>query len=517
MKPNFPNLRKLRNAAPREGALLPPINKRPSLLHSLASKRPCQALIPLPYNVLKMSDNEDNLFADSSGDESDDTADLFAQSGAKKKAASPSKKKTKKDEGDDLFDSDSDDDEDAKPAPKKKELSKREKMEALARKKRQDDSPRKKKAPPMETEAGAKKEDGYDSEDSVDSAQIERTQDDINFIDTTGEDEDAVKELYAAQHFDAEEDDMEDHGPKKKRKYRNDEAEEEGKEPDNPLVAAMMRLKKKQRKKKSVAEMEDEVKSFIGRMEAAAEADEQAFAERKPGLNRLQMLSEVVDMMKKRDYTDFLIDMDLLTVVRRWIQPLPNGQLGNVTVRQKLLEAVANMPGIHPNALKRSELGKTVMVLHKHPQETPAMKRQTRELIEQWSRGIFQKSGNMRDLEHVHHSRGEGSLGAVRRPQSTAATSTKAAQHGSGDLKSLLTSGKRGGDALSASVNRVRVPFSKGFAYSVRPTNRSGDIKAASAKESHGGLKKRMLDKAKKVGKNQRSANISIEGRRTKG
>ena len=268
--------------------------------------------------------------------------------------------------------------------------------------------------------------------------------------------------------------------------------------------------------------MEEEVRDFIGQMDAAADQDEQSVAQRRPGLKKLGMLNEVLDMIKKQDYQSYLIDGDLLTSVRRWIQPLPNGQLGNVTVRQKLLEAIANMPGIHPNALKRSELGKTVMLLHKHPKETPAMKRQTRDLIEQWSRGIFQKSGNMRDLEHVHHSRGEGSLAAIRRQQGAAAGSgvnTAARRDKPGDLKSIIASGKRGGDAMAASANRVRVPFSKGFAYSVRPTAKAGDMEArrSPAKESRGGLTKRMIDKAKKVGKNQRSANISIEGRRTKG
>jgi transcription factor SPN1 len=483
-----------------------------------------------------MSDNEDHLFGDSSGDESDDTADLFAQSGAKKQAGSASsttqKKKPpnpkKRDEGDDLFDSDSDDDDESdgneapKPPPKKrKELSKREKMEALARKKRKDDSPpaRKNKAAQKTTEKSNSepKNDGYESEDSVDSAQFERTEEDNAFIDTTGEDEEAIKELYAAQHFDQEEDDMEDRGTRKKRKYRNDEAIEDGKDA-NPLDAAMMRLKKKKREKKGYLEMEAEAKQFLAEMQAAAESDEQALAERKPGLKKLQMLNEVVDMMKKRDYVPFLIDADLLSVVRRWIQPLPNGHLGNVTVRKRLLETVASMPGIDRNALKRSELGKTVMALYKHPMESPDMKRQTRELIEQWSRGIFQKSGNMRDLEHVHHSRGERSIAAYRQQQNVASVNPTVQKAKPGDLKSMLSSGKRGsGDTLPSSANRVRVPFSKGFAYSVRPINKTSDGGRATANETRVGLAKRMMDKAKKVGKNQRSANISIEGRPTKG
>lgn len=488
-----------------------------------------------------MSDKEDDIFADS---DSDNTADLFAQTEEtkkktaapqkitkKKKAAAPQKKQD--DEGDDLFNSDSEDEGDSKP----KELSKREKMAALARKRagesssspnKDPDAPQKKKdkdttaAASSSGAADAEQKDGYESGDSVDSAEIQRTADDDNFIDTTGEDEEAVKEYYAKQHFDEDLGDMEDRDTKKKRKYGADEAIEDNGEPDNPLAAAMLRLKKKKREKKSTLELEDEVKEFISRMETAAEQDEEAVAERRPGMKKLGMINEVVDIMKKQDYQSYLIEFDLLSAIRRWIQPLPNGQLGNVTVRTKLLDAVANMPGIHPNALKRSELGKTIMVLHKHPKETPSLKRQTRELIELWSRGIFQKSGDMRELEHVHHSRGEGSLAAIRRQQGAAASTANAAARRDkpGDLKGIISSGKRGGDTIAASVNRVRVPFSKGFSYSVRPTAKAAgetDARRSPAKDTRGGLNKRMLDRAKKAGKNQRSANISVEGRRTKG
>ena len=223
-----------------------------------------------------------------------------------------------------------------------------------------------------------------------------------------------------------------------------------------------------------------------------------------------------------------LLDLDLLAVCRRWIQPLPNGTLGNVTVRQKLLSAIGNMTGetgIVANDLKRSEIGKTVMVLYKHRSETPAMKRQLKALIEQWSRPIFQKSGDMRDLERVHASRGEGGLASVARQrmaqQALSQSSPRKAEKKQ-DLDSLIVSGKKAGG--ESGINRVRVPFTKGFNYSVRPTGKSEATgvdsrmgrQSATTKDTRGKLNKRMLEKGRTVSKNQRSANISIEGRPTK-
>ena len=76
---------------------------------------------------------------------------------------------------------------------------KREKLEALAKKKRHDESPptkeSTKKPKKKDKDPSGEQKDGYESEGSVDSAQIERTEEDDNFIDTTGEDEEAIKEL----------------------------------------------------------------------------------------------------------------------------------------------------------------------------------------------------------------------------------------------------------------------------------------------------------------------------------
>ena len=480
-------------------------------------------------------DDDDNLFAESDAD-SDDTNELIAssRSAASTKKAAAAKKPDNNDEDSDddggLFDSDSDEEEET---PRKQKtlqkaspasgLSKRERLEALAKKKK--GTPEHKASPNDKTESG------YQSGDSYDSADFQRTKEDDDFLDTTGEDADAVNELYADQHFEDERPDREAGKKKvKKRRHRDDEAiEDNGNgEPDNPIMAAVHRMKKKRREKKSFPEVEEECKAFLGRMEAAAEEDETAVSQRRPALQKLGMLSEVVDMLTRRDMQRMLLDLDLLIVCRRWIQPLPNGTLGNVTVRQKLLEAIANMTGesgISANDLKRSGLGKTVMVLFKHRSETPAMKRQLKKLIEQWSRPIFRKSGDMRDLERVQQSRGEGGLAAVSRQQQAVArlSSQQAARNGkknSQDLDSLIASGKKGGG--ESGVNRVRVPFSKGFHFSVRPAARDDVVgspeqqQQRKPKDNRDKLSKRMVEKGRAVSKNQRSANISIEGRPTK-
>ncbi|KAL7575930.1 hypothetical protein ACA910_000728 [Epithemia clementina (nom. ined.)] len=534
-----------------------------------------------------MSDEEDDdLFADSDDDEVESPK---KKSPAKKPAAAPAKKASKKpdkddDDDDDLFDSDDDDDDDddnggkakssskkpSKPKAKAPSLSKREKLEALAAKKKRNDngggaassSESKKNKKKSKDSAGAagssKKESGYDSGDSYDSTTFQRTKDDDDFIDTTGEDADAVAELYADQHFDDER--PLDEKKKKKRKISDregggggggergeaDEMNENG-VPVNPIMAAVHKMKRKKREKKSLEEMEEEIKTFLGKMEMCAEEDEQAIAERRPAMSKLQFLGQVEEMLAKKDMQRNLLDFDVLSLCKRWIQPLPNGKLGNVTVRQRLLTAISHMNngtenGIVANDLRRSELGKVVMILFKHPDETASVKRLAKQLIEQWSRPIFQKSGNMRDLEQRAGARQGTGLAAIKRradfqqqmydKQEMERKQVDSGKHA--NLQSLIATGRAGNaDGVSASSNRVRVPYSKGFAYSVRPMSkteaagggatespvrgRGGGGGGGAASDNRGKLAKRMMEKGRSVNKNQRSANISVEGRATKG
>jgi transcription factor SPN1 len=58
---------------------------------------------------------------------------------------------------------------------------------------------------------------------------------------------------------------------------------------------------------------------------------------------------QVLQKLARRDIQRVLLDLDLLVICKRWVQPLKNGTLGN-DIRQRLMEAIANMTGdgYHP-------------------------------------------------------------------------------------------------------------------------------------------------------------------------
>ncbi|KAL3799306.1 hypothetical protein HJC23_013031 [Cyclotella cryptica] len=450
-----------------------------------------------------------------------------------------------------------------KRKPKQDKRSMKERMEALAKKRHAGGStdgtgggakePRKKRSKPDKESGGDKKAEGYESGDSYDSATFKRTKDDDDFIDADGEDPDALKELYAEQHFDDERpdgSDSEDEAQKKKSKGSrksagggldkinlDDDVGDETADATSALVAAVKRMAKKKKETKKLPELELEATEFLKEMDAAADADDQSIANRKPATKKLGMLPKVLETLAKKDMQRPLLDLDLLSVAKRWVQPLPSGSLGNVTLRKAIFEAIAMMTGengVNSGDLKRSGFGKVTMALYMHKSETPAMKRLLKSLIDQWSRPIFQKSGDMRDLEKIQAARGlneSGSLvGIARSAASQRKHSPGGSKHGKteDELAQIISEGSK--NARESGNNRVRVPYSKGFQFSVRPTNRTGDVSdkrnlvSASGKVSMGAdgekrnaLSKRMMEKNRPVNKqSQRSANISIEGRAAK-
>jgi len=474
---------------------------------------------------------DDNLFGDSS---SDDTDDLFAQAKpddkpiAKKKASPKKKRLQKKKRKLDAPDADNDSDDDASLSggkgggasglsdsdgggkPKKKaaakttkkkkakksdgggkKMSRKEKMEALARKRHQSTDEEEEIRAPI-PRSGDKAESGGEDK-HYESAARDRGYDseERNYEDLSDDSVVGVQEALC-----------------------DDDA------PENPIMAAVHRMKRKKKTGMRQSEKEEVAREFLKKMTSAADDDDTAIQEKRPAIKKLAMLPEVIDMLTKRDLILNLLEFDLLVIIKRWVQPLPNGTLGNITVRQQILAAIAKIGtgenGISSNDLKRSSLGKTVMSLYMHKSETPEMKRQHKSLIEQWSRPIFKKSGNMRDLETVHSSRRNDDMGlaGIARANSAYATAQPVNQGRSSrnekDLTSIIAG--KGSGAQEIGSNRVRVPYSKGFQFTHRPMSRVIEPDEKKGRPGRDKLSKRMVEK--KPPSVQKSAELQFQCRR---
>ena len=149
--------------------------------------------------------------------------------------------------------------------------------------------------------------------------------------------------------------------------------------------------------------------------------------------------------------------------------------------------------GITASDLKRIDFGRIIMTLFMHPEEKPEPKSLEKKIIEEWSRPIFKKSGNMRDLEKIHNRNRE-----VMKYQGSGFVDTEYRVHRVREAESERRAGRSStnrnpfastlmdlGRIVSKAKtnvtdlvrNLVRVPYSRGFQYTVRPEDRSAKFR----------------------------------------
>jgi len=113
--------------------------------------------------------------------------------------------------------------------------------------------------------------------------------------------------------------------------------------------------------------------------------------------------------------------------MRKWLEPLPDGSIPNLSIRTWLIEILKQFPPIDVEELRASGIGKVVMFLWKHKNETMPNKKNLKELIDTWSRPIFGLSNSYREYhgnqedeqERIAHERRESStsMSALQRSE----------------------------------------------------------------------------------------------------
>jgi len=193
---------------------------------------------------------------------------------------------------------------------------------------------------------------------------------------------------------------------------------EESPLPANEFDRLLQDMKKGRRRRhsteKSTEDINRMVRQFLDRMEAAAEDDFQANKEKRPAVNKIKMLSEVEVQLEKKQLHEVFVDHNILDILKKWLQPLADRSLPNVKVRETVLKALGTFPTFETDSLKESGIGKVVMFLWKHPEETRENKKVAKTLIERWSRPIFNLSARYSDLQH-HQEEEEVFAVVVRR------------------------------------------------------------------------------------------------------
>jgi transcription factor SPN1 len=170
----------------------------------------------------------------------------------------------------------------------------------------------------------------------------------------------------------------------------NNESESEDHEQDE--IAEMLTKKKKRSAPRRFEIGEDDenmVDLLLTDMGTAADDDIKANQDSLPALNKLKMLDKVLKFLKVSKYHETFLTMNGCVVLGRWLSQLPDGSFPSTPLRTGLLQAIQDIP-ISIENLQTSDLGKSIMAIYNNPNETINIKKLAKNLIDKWSRMIYE-------------------------------------------------------------------------------------------------------------------------------
>ncbi|GEM11912.1 transcription factor Iws1 [Rhodotorula toruloides] len=175
--------------------------------------------------------------------------------------------------------------------------------------------------------------------------------------------------------------------------------------------------KKKQQDEEDLEMMNDEaVATLRSEMLKAADLDQDENDVGRPAVNKLRLLSRVVDLMQKSALADTIVEGGMLEAVKRWLEPLSDKSLPALTIQRPLFTLLKSLPNIETSALKSSGLGKIVYFYTKCRRVDPAIARIANQLVSDWMRPILRRSKAFvdRDASAAHASFSNATLQAAK-------------------------------------------------------------------------------------------------------
>lgn len=336
------------------------------------------------------------------------------------------------------------------------------------------------------------------------SALAEKRTEKDDFIDSDDDNPDLLQSYKEQKAYDSDDD-----------PYRDDQRLNAGEEGDGGLLGkepgeedrgfdnVLKKLKARGRKRgdgMTEDEREDFVHSLLVRMDKAYDDDLDCRRQRKPGLSKLKMLSEVLAALRKTSFQTIFLERNLLQVLGQWLRPsVVDGSLPDMTIRNKIYDALFKLP-IESDHLRRAGFGKVISYLKDCKKETDFNRAKLRKLIQNWARMIFGKTDNFKMLEQMQHISAEMQLDQTRRrPKKRKERDSTGPK---GDVLHSLATAKEAGSASTGkkALYRARVPQPRDFQFRRRVTENSefgasDTIQSPNKTSKHRNLEKRLKSK----------------------
>ncbi len=326
-----------------------------------------------------------------------------------------------------------------------------------------------------------KKRENVDSGDEYDSGEdVKRTRADDDFI--AAEDDGLLRGV--VNEYDDDNQDFDDERPDhKKGKGKNSVSRSSSgisKTASDPLSMALSANRAPKKTELNEQDKSKLAQSILEKMDLASRKDDECYAQHKPAIHKAALLDSVKTLVNMKELQNTLLDYDILSVFKDWIEPKDANNLPSLTVRTAVYEMLWKLP-CATDHLKRAAPGKTpigttILALRKHKNETVENKRLLKELMAKWCRPVF--SSSIAISNAVARTNMEIQNVSLKRSQNAAATASANTTERSG-IDDVLT-GKV--NANSEQALRTRVPQSKGFLFTVDSNITGNNVVAANNK-----------------------------------
>lgn len=146
----------------------------------------------------------------------------------------------------------------------------------------------------------------------------------------------------------------------------------------------------RERKNKKLGndELDVYLSSIVEKMRKANLEDRNSNKEQRPATEKLSLVEDLYRKLINRDYQKELLEKDVLSVIRTWLEPLPDRSLPNIEIRRGMLEALMHMK-VDVAHLRQSGVGKIVNFYSFNPKEEKAVRKLAKNLVQKWTKLVL--------------------------------------------------------------------------------------------------------------------------------
>lgn len=113
----------------------------------------------------------------------------------------------------------------------------------------------------------------------------------------------------------------------------------------------------------------------------AHEQDVKSIKENKPATAKLQMVDNICKILIKPKWKPYFMKLNINRVLEMWLMPLTKNSLPHFSIRCNILKVIMQLP-FTIKSLRGSQLGKVLIYLHTHKDETEENKKMIKSILQ---------------------------------------------------------------------------------------------------------------------------------------